>query len=346
MTRPELRISSGRLAANIDAVRTRIAPSALMLVMKDDAYGHGLTWAVETAERADVRWFGSYDVRGGVEIRRVLQKPARVFAWATSDDSEIDEALLQQIDLGVGTDEYLQRVVSRAEALGMRARVHLKIDTGLHRNGVLPADWAATIAVARAAEAAGSVELVGIWSHLAEASDEEDDDSLRVFETAVAVASESGPTPPALHLTASAASWWRPELRGSVSRIGAFCYGIRSADGPELDGILPVAELVAPVVDIVDGEAVIGIGAFDGLPSTLVGAPVGTRLGARTLRRIDEVTAVVSAGAGLRPGDEVRVFGQGAQGEGSATDLAERIDTVGEEILTRLTSRVRRVIVD
>ncbi len=49
MSRPELRVSSSVFRTNIEAVRTRIAPSALMLVLKDDAYGHGLAWAVETA---------------------------------------------------------------------------------------------------------------------------------------------------------------------------------------------------------------------------------------------------------------------------------------------------------
>lgn len=346
MSRPELRIDSRRFLANIAAVRGRIAPSELMLVMKDDAYGHGLIWAVETAEQAGVGWYGSYDIRGGVEIRRVLEKPARIFAWATSEDDEVDEALLQQIDLGVGTDEYLARVIARADALGMRARIHLKIDTGLHRNGILPEDWAQTVAVARAAERAGAIELVGVWSHLAEASDAEDDDARRVFEQAIEVASAAGSTPPALHLTASAASWWRPELRGSLSRIGAFCYGIRSADGPDLDGIQPVAELTAPIIETVGSDAVIGIGSFDGLPSSLAGAPVGTAAGARVLRRIDETTSVVAGLDGARIGDTVSVFGAGGRGETTATALAERIDTVGEEILTRLTGRVRRVVID
>lgn len=345
MTRPVLRLSSSQLATNIEAVRERIAPSALMLVMKDDAYGHGITWTVETAERAGVEWFGSYDVAGGLEIRRVLERPAHVFAWATSTDSEIDEALLQQIDLGVGTAEYLARIIARADILGIRARVHLKIDTGLHRNGILVEDWPSVMQIAREAEAHGAIELVGVWSHLAEASDPEDDDAQRLFLQAVQEAAESGPTPPWQHLTASAASWWRPELRGTLSRIGAFCYGIRSADGPDLEGVRPVAELTATVIDVTEAGAVVAIGSFDGLPSTLAGMPVGTEHGVGTLSSIDLTTGVVS-GVELSIGDRVWCFGAGVHGEETATTLAERIGTVGEEILTRLTARVRRVIVD
>lgn len=345
MSRPELHLSSEQFIANIEAVRTRISPSVLMLVMKDDAYGHGITWVVETAQRAGVDWFGSYDVAGGVEIRRILQRPAYVFAWATSTDSEIEEALMQRIDLGVGTAEYLSRVISRATVLGIRARVHLKIDTGLHRNGVLFEDWPATIDAVREAEEAGALELVGVWSHLAEASDAEDDDAQQVFLRAITTAAESGPTPQWQHLTASAASWWRPELRGTLSRIGAFCYGIRSADGPELEGVLPAAELTATVIEVVDEGAVISIGSFDGLPSTLAGMPVGTERGTRIVASIDLTTSLVEGG-GLEVGDRVWIFGTGAHGESTATTLAERIDTVGEEILTRLTARVRRVASD
>lgn len=344
--RPELRLHGERLRANIAAVRERIAPSALMLVMKDDAYGHGLSWAVENAERAGVDWYGSYDVRGGVTIRRVLQHPARVFAWATSTDDEVDEALMHDIDLGVGTREYLDRVIARATALGRPARVHLKIDTGLHRNGMLPEEWGMAVGAVRAAERAGHVEFAGVWSHLAEASDAEDDDAQRVFLSAVRETADTGDEPEALHLTASAASWWRPELRGSVSRIGAFCYGIRSADGPELDGLVPVAELTAPVVSVGDGEVVLGIGSFDGLPSTLAGAAVGTPDGERVLRAVGHVTSRVDAWPDASVGDVVHLFGAGAHGETGATALAERIGTVGEEILTRLTSRVRRVEAD
>nr|WP_314844258.1 alanine racemase [uncultured Microbacterium sp.] len=343
MSRPTLRLHPDRFVSNIALVRDRIAPSALMLVLKDDAYGHGLGWAVEAAQRAGVEWYGSYDVQSGLDARRILGSSGRVFAWATSTDSEIDDALMREIDLGVGSAEYLERIVARAERLGVRARVHLKIDTGLHRNGFLPEQWAETIDRVRSAEAAGHLDLVGIWSHLAEASDDEDDDAQAVFLDAVRTVSGTGSEPASLHLTASAASWWRAELRGSLSRVGAFCYGIRSADGPELEGIVPVAELIATVEEISGGSATVGIGSFDGIPSTLIGAAVGTPAGPREVLTIGDTVSTVDGWPGMAVGDEVMIFGAGAHGESSATSLAERIDTVGEEILTRLTRHVRRV---
>ena len=70
MTRPTLQISRAQFRTNIAAVERRIAPSTLMLVMKDDAYGHGLGWAVEDAAAAGVTWFGGYDIHTALRIRQ------------------------------------------------------------------------------------------------------------------------------------------------------------------------------------------------------------------------------------------------------------------------------------
>lgn len=344
---PVLSISHRGFLANIAAVRARIAPSALMLVMKDDAYGHGIEWATDAAAAVGVDWFGSYDVRSGLRVRAALAgREGRVFAWATSTIDEVEDALDADLDLGVGTRAYLQLIIDAAARSGRRARVHLKIDTGLHRNGIRPEEWPDAVAQAREAERAGLISVVGIWSHLAEASDAEDDAAQAVFRDAAAVLRDAGCELEVEHLTASAASWWRPELRGTLCRIGAFCYGIRSAEGPELDGIRPIARLEAEVIRVDDERATVGIGAFDGVPSTLAGAVVGTDAGARALLRIAETSAEVATWVGAASGDRVRVFGPGERGEVSATTLAERIDTVGEEVITRLTTRVRRVIED
>ncbi|UJP11093.1 alanine racemase [Microbacterium sp. KUDC0406] len=343
MNVPVLEISRAVLQSNIAAVRAQIAPSELMLVMKDDAYGHGVEWTVDGA--SDVSWFGSYDIASALRIR-ARREDARVYAWATSTDAETAQAIEARIDLGVGTLPYLRRVIAQAERLGAAARVHLKIDTGLHRNGVRPEDWAAFVAEARAAERRGVLAVVGVWSHLAEASDAEDDDAALEFRAAVQSLRDVGGEPEALHLTASAASWWRPELRGTLSRVGAFCYGIRSADGPQIPGVVPVAELCADVLSVRGDVAEIGIGAFDGLPSTVAGADIGTPAGARMLREIGAMSSFVETWPGASEGDRVTVFGRGSQGEQDATSLAERIGTVGEEILLRLTPRVQRVEVD
>ena len=97
----------------------------------------------------------------------------------------------------------------------------------------------------------------------------------------------------------------------------------------------------------VDSDAVrVGIGSFHGLPSILRGAEIATPGGARRIIDISGTTLTVEPWEGATAGQTVVLFGPGAEGEPDATALAERVDTVGEEIITRLTPAVRRLVVD
>lgn len=78
MSRPVLEISQRAFLGNLAALRARIAPGALMLVMKDDAYGHGIDWAARAAE--GIEWFGAYDIATALRVRARRPLPARVLA--------------------------------------------------------------------------------------------------------------------------------------------------------------------------------------------------------------------------------------------------------------------------
>ncbi|MFT4234941.1 MAG: alanine racemase [Microbacterium sp.] len=331
-----LRVDEVQLRTNIRAVKQHLQPADLMVVVKDNAYGHGVERMAAAALDEDVAWIGAFDVATGVRVRAVAPE-ARVFSWLTVGGDEIDEALDARLDLGVGDADYLERVAARATASHRSARVHLKIDTGLHRNGVRPEAWGAFVERAAALEREGALHVVGIWSHIAEASDEEDDLSRAEFDRAVAAARAAGLDPEVRHLAASAAGWHRPEFRYDLVRVGAFCYGIRSADGPEIPGTLPAASVCATVAAVHDDTVEVGIGSLDGLFSTLGGrVSAGTPAGARALRAVGETVSIIDGWPGAAIGDEVFVFGPGDTGESSATTLAETIDTVGEEVVLRL----------
>lgn len=341
MTGARLDVDLERIAANLAVIRTRIAPARVLFVVKDDAYGHGVDAVARAAASVGIEWFGSFDVATGRRVRAVAPD-SRIFAWATGDRGDIAAATDDGIELGVGDAGYLEEVASVSGGRGIR--VHLKIDTGLHRNGVRPEEWPAFVARAAALEASGDVVVAGIWSHIAETSDADDDQAHTVFARAVEEARAAGLRPEVLHLAASAAGFAREEFRYDLVRFGAFGYGVRSADGRDIDGIAPAATLVAPVVRV-DGDVVeIDTGSLDGLPSTLGGrVDVGTPDGPRALISIGPTSSTVTRWPAAAVGDEVAVFGPGRYGESSATTLAEAIDTVGEEILVRLSPLVPRV---
>ncbi|TDN92884.1 alanine racemase [Microbacterium sp. BK668] len=332
-------IDADAFAANLAEIARRIAPAEHMLVVKDDAYGHGLQGIVSLAWDNGIRWFGAFDARTGRAIRAELGDGPRIFVWIVASAEEAQEAISADLDIGVGDAALLEEV---AAASG-RARVHLKIDSGLRRNGVRPEEWPAFTARAAELERAGAIEVVGIWSHIAEASDAEDDEARAVFDLAAAQAELAGLRPRLKHLAASAAGFARPEFRYDLVRIGAFAYGIRPAGGPaesEL-GIRPIASLVAEVIRVDGDRVVVGTGSLDGLPSTLAGRlVVETPAGPRTVRSIAAEESDVDGWPTAAVGDEVIVLGAAASM--SATDAAELIGTIGEEIAVRIAPTVER----
>lgn len=339
-------VDHAALAANLDAVRARVAPAELILVVKDDAYGLGLGPVVRTATAAGVTSFGVSDLRTALDVRAMVGEGPRIIAWPAGASPLLGAAISASIDLGVGDAALLELVARTAQATGAIARVHLKIDTGLHRNGFRAEQWPGAVARARALEQAGTIAVVGAWSHIAEASDAEDDDARAQYEAALGQLASAGCRVELRHLAASAAAFARPEFRYDAVRIGAFCYGVRSADGPRASelGLRPVATLRGAVVSVGADEVVVGIGSLDGVPSTLAGrVHVGTPGGARALRRVDADALTVESWPGAALGDPVDVFGPGERGERSATTLAEAIGTIGEEILLRVSPRIPRI---
>lgn len=336
-----LRVDLARIRANIDVLRARIAPADLMLVVKNDAYGHGVERVVADAAAHGVARFGAFDVPTGVRARAAAGPDAQVFSWVTAARDDVATAIEARLELGVGDRGYLEDVA--AVSSGRRVPVHLKIDTGLHRNGVRPEEWPGFVARAAALESAGDIRVVGLWSHIAETSDESDDTARAEFLDAVAAARAAGLRPETLHLAASAAGYARPEFRFDLVRFGAFGYGIRSTDGPELPGLAPAATLLAPVIGVSGALVEVGVGALDGLPSTLAGRfSVGTPAGARRAHAVGDASLTIEAWPDAAPGQDVAVFGPGTHGESSATTLAEAIGTVGEEIMVRVSPLIPR----
>jgi alanine racemase len=335
-----LDVDLAAFASNLRRIRERVAPARHLLVVKDDAYGHGLEPIVRAAMRAGVEWFGTFDVATALRVRRIAGARARIVAWTVYGPDDVDVALAGDIELGLGTRPGLAMLAERAGATGRVGSVHLKIDTGLHRNGIRPEEWSDAVAEAIAAESSGTLRIEGVWSHLAESSDAEDDASRTEFLEAAAA---FGDRPLLRHLAASAAAFARPEFRFDLVRIGAFAYGIRPSGGPPdaALGITPIATLVAPVAGVDDAVVRLDVGSLDGLDSRVAGRlDVGTPAGPRRIRAVEETTTLVDAWPGAAVGQDVALLGGRARA--TATDVAETLGTIGEEVVLRISPRLPR----
>lgn len=335
------RVDLDAFARNVRRVREAVAPATHMLVVKDDAYAHGLEAVVRRAWDEGIRWFGAFDVVTGAAVRAVVGSEARIFVWLIGGSDDLAAGVAADLDLGIGDEALLEDLAGLSA--DRPARVHLKIDTGLHRNGIRPERWDA--ALSRTAELVGDgrAMLEGVWSHISEASDADDDDARELFLAARDAARSAGLDPRFSHLAASAAGFARGEFREDLVRVGAFSYGIRPAGGPgeaEL-GIEPIACLAATVTTIDPAGVHLDVGSLHGLPSILAGRfDVVTPAGARRVEQIGATSCVLAPWNDAAVGDEIVVFGRG--GLLSATDLAELIDTIGEEIALRVSPSIPR----
>jgi alanine racemase len=352
---PTVFISGQALRHNLAVVRQRVSPAELMAVIKDDAYGHSQELVLEILVAEGVTRFGTLDVPSSLAVRQ--RCPAgMIFAWVIDSKDDISGAIRAAIDLGVGDLALLERVAIAARSVSLPARVHLKLDSGLHRAGTLPEQWPTLISRAAQLQAEGLITVSGLWTHLSEASEEVDTHSIALFRSAVDVARQAGLTTVTRHLAASAAAFSREDARFDMVRVGAFLYGIGPGDGigPAELGLVPVMTVRAPIVAVVrHGDqwfAEIAVGTVSGMLSEAAGRvavaidgnryPLSSVGVTRSLIDISVMPATVRATVG----DTVTLFGSGLAGESTLAEWADALGTIGEELACRVSDEFPRLL--
>lgn len=369
--RARAEIDLAALRANVRALRARATGAQLMAVVKSDAYGHGAVRCARAALGAGATWLGTATPEEALALRAAgFDGPLMCWLWTPGGPWR--EAVEAGIDVSVSGMWALGEVVEAARAAGRVARVQLKADTGLGRNGCQPADWPEL--VRRALEARDAVRVTGLWSHFAcadEPGHPSIDAQLAVFQDLVDYAEKAGAEPEVRHIANSSATLTLPHAHFDLVRTGIAMYGV--SPSPELGtpadfGLRPVMTLAASVALVkrvpeghgvsyghhyVTGEettlGLIPVGYADGIPRHASGS--GPVLVGGKWRRVAGRVAmdqfVVDLGDDVvEPGAEAVLFGPGDRGEPTAEDWAQAAGTIGYEIVTRIGSRVPRVYVN
>jgi alanine racemase len=355
--------------SNVAALKEH-AGVPVMVVVKADGYGHGILASAREARAAGAEWLGVATPTEALTLREAGDT-GPMLAWLYGMDEDLTPLVAADVDVSAQSVEQIGRVVSAAAVAERRARVHLKIDTGLSRNGTPAYDWQRVCAAAAEAEHAGALAVVGIWSHFA-AADEPGHPSVRLqmeaFQRAYEQARAAGLEPTLRHLSNSAGALVVPEARLDLVRVGIASYGIDPAPGiAALAGVAlrPVMRLRAQLVNVKQIEAGAGVsygwtwtaeatttvgliplGYGDGIPRhagnrAWVGWS-GSRVPVRGRICMDQFVVELGEGRVAQPGEEVIIFGPGDHGEPTAAEWAAWCDTIGYEIVTRIGTRVPR----
>ncbi|GAA5147526.1 alanine racemase [Microbacterium pseudoresistens] len=359
----EATIDLDAIADNVRHLR-RLTGVDVIAVVKAEGYGHGAVDSATAALAGGANRLAVATVEEALALRRAGVNAA-VLAWLHAPDRRFDDAAEAGIELGISSFEQLV-AASEAASGGAPVAVHLKVDTGLSRNGIAAAEWPRVFAEAARMERIGRIRVVGLFSHLSNATRDDDMAQLASFENAAAMASGVGIEPEVQHLAATAAAIDHPETRLDAVRIGIGMYGLSPfADRSSADlGLRPAMTLrgqIAAVRRVPAGSgvsydftyraehettlALVPLGYADGVPRQASGSgPVS--IGGRRYRvagRIAMDQFLVDVGdAEVAVGDEVVLFGDPTLGQPSATDWADAAGTINYEIVTRIGPRVLR----
>ena len=352
------------LQHNARVLRSCLPPGCeLMPAVKADAYGHG---AVPVARQLQAMGVGNFCVataREGISLRRAgIRGEILVLGYTPPEQrGQLRRWRLTQtvLDAGYG------RALCRGRG---RLRVQAAVDTGMHRLGQ---PWERMEELAQVL-ASPRLKVTGAFTHLNAAGSparEDEEHTLRQaerFRAAVDRLDRLGCRIPQVHLLASAGVLRYPELGGDIARVGLALYGIPEGRPEErLRPVLALKARVACVREVRAGEragyggeflarrdsrlAVLAIGYADGLPRALSNGAGqvlirGVRLPVAGRRCMDQTLVDATDAPQVRPGDEAVLIGVSGAERITAQDVAAAAGTIPNEILSRLGSRLGRVV--
>ncbi len=355
------------VADNVAALRRWVGDHVqLAAVVKAQAYGVGAIEVARTALAAGASWLAVARVHEGQDLRAAGIR-APILVLTRTDPREAQDAVSADLAVTVDTAELGQALGAAARLTGRRALVHVKVDTGLHRFGVLPAE---VLPLVRELEAVEGLELQGLYTHFANADEENQSftrKQLECFDRTTAELADAGFAFPIRHAANSAATLAYRAAHCSLVRVGLALYGVSpSGTVPAGLSLRPAVALKARICRIVTldpGEgvgygqtwhartptrvALVTAGYADGIPralsnrgSALVHGEEVPLIGRVSM---DLTTFDLTRCPDACVGSIVTFFGSDSGAEMPLASFAARIGSIPHEALTAVGGRVARV---
>lgn len=348
-------IDHASIAHNVRSI-ANVSGRPVMAVVKANAFGHGAVEVARTALASGATWLGVATIDEALGLRE-SGFTCPIFAWLIDPWCDLDAAVRADITLSCANVETLTAVAEAAARAGLRASIHLELDTGMARGGSSPELWPGLCA---AASATRSVRVDGVWSHLALAGltgESHVHAAVAALESGIHVARLAGLNPQHLHLANSAGALAHPTTRLTMVRAGAGIYGIETVSDAHF-GLLPAMRITSRVTQVREVGpgagvgylhefrpdhaarlALVPVGYGDGLPKAGGFVSIdGSRFPIRGVVSMDQVIVEVVGAVAL--GDEVVLLGDPRRGEPSALDWARLSHTVPHDVFTGLGARI------
>lgn len=351
-------VSLPNLRENIRMLREFVGPKVkVLLVVKADAYGHGIVQCSQAAQREGVDWLGVALVEEGMVVRQAgVTTPILVFGALNREGMEA----AAQNDLTVPLPDVnsVQLAQAAAQLAGKPIDAHIKLDTGMNRIGARNKEE--LLALLAALKQAPLVHVTGVFTHFADADTparEYTDFQLARFRELLPLLPEGL----LVHAAATGAALFRPDAHFDMVRVGTGLYGYPPEGSPvAFKPCIRIAAEITFVKTLQAGESVsygciytadretrvatVAAGYGDGYPRALsnqgrvlvhgVSCPIIGRI------CMDQFMVDVSAVPDVRPGDEALLIGEQGGAFIGANELARKIDTVTYDILLAPGARI------
>ncbi len=363
----QVEIDLDRLTANYRAIQAHVAPAAVMPILKANAYGHGLVEVARHLQSLGAPYLGVAFLEEGILLREAgVTTPILVLGGIIGN--QVPLFLVHDLTLTASSVEKLGQIEEAARAMGVRAKVHLKIDTGMERIGV---HYYSAESLLEASLACDHFTVEGIFSHFANADAADPGYSQLQLDRFHGVldfyASRGLPPPPLRHMANSAALARFPQAHFDMVRAGILLYGVYpSPDVPRTVAVRPTLSWKSRVVyfkvvqpdhpvsygstwhsDRLARVVTVPVGYGDGYFRSMSGRAEVIIRGKRypVVGRIcmDQLMVNIAWETAYN-GDEVILIGEAESGAAvTVEDLADWAGTVPWEILTNINTRVPRV---
>jgi alanine racemase len=359
MDRGLIYVNSKNLIHNLDAIEKNVNKK-LCLVVKANAYGHGISWAVNTAIKCKIEWFAVASISEAIEVRNI-SKSVNILLLSEPSETEIEKVVVNNIDLTVYNQAFINKLVES----GSKINVHLKIDTGMHRIGCEPEEFNNIYNLINDSD----LNLRGICTHFPTADNniEFTQEALEKFKNTIR---EVDTSELVIHVDNSASSFYNFDQLFNLSRIGIAAYGIPiTAKKIELE-LLPTMEIKTRISNIqkrkigesvsyghakiLERDSIIAtapIGYADGYPwnSFPDGKVIISNSFCKLIGRVtmDQILIDVTD-IDAKINDEVVILGKSENKSISieVLDIATWNRTIPWEILTNMSKRLERVEVE
>ena len=360
-------VHTGLISHNVAIVAQRTAPVQVWAVVKANGYGHGAIQVANAALAGGATGLCVAIVDEGVALRRAgITAPILLLS---EQPAELADLIVgYQLTPTVTTTRGAAVLAASASAADQTVKIHIKVDTGMHRVGVAPNE---VVSLASFISSYESLTIEGVYTHFAVADDPShpaNASQLNAFNAVLDGLSSRGINPPLVHAANSAAALANEPSRFTMVRLGIAMYGLRPGPGvAELcAGLIPAMSIkarVSAVRWVEAGEAVsyglvrpltkgsliatVPIGYADGVPRALGRTNIQVLLNgvprsfAGTIT-MDQLMIDCESDSSVTVGDEVVLIGKQGEHSVTADDWAEALGTIGYEIVCGISPRIFR----